>query len=258
MPKSRGRKSKPAAPGRRPTLHGSRSSSAPAYVPAQLPEDEASIERLLRLPPEQLPTFGLALWYLLSSPDRRSNQCLAASLVLQTAMRALGVEARTVALMITIPWARGGRGIRYGDPEPMMRGAEFIGHAGLLVDGLLLDPTAMQFPELRARYGSIPLAGRIGDDDAARAAADGAEVHIRLREEGEIIYTVLPEAAVVEPLRALLASQKGALAAAVENLLSSYAAALGQRSDETLERLRESCPRLAEMAQAARGRTVMS
>lgn len=250
MPKSRARKRKPVSARRRSIPDRGRPDGAAGYVPSQLPEDDEGIDRLLAFPAEHLHTAGLALWHLLSTPDRRSYQCLAASVVLEMVMRTVGIEARTVALTIEVPWAADGRGVLYGDPSPVMRGSKFNGHAGLLVDGLLLDPTALQFPELRAQFGPVPFAVPV--PDVERVAEAGAEVRIRLDSNREITYRVLPADEVADSVYALLSSQMDALESAANNLLITYAVFLSQLPDEKLAKVHESSPRLSKMALAAR------
>lgn len=221
-----------------------------------MPRDpEAVTELLLRLPPQSLHTTGLAVWYLGLTARRRTDQCLAACLVLELAMRVLGLDARTAACTVDIPWAVG-RNVRYGSRNPRFDQGQLVGHTVLLVDGCLLDPTAAQFPELTAAIGSGPLTGRL-DVDLDTAARYGAEVRVRLGTGKEVVYRVLPEPAAHRIVRRMLDAEDDAIVASVYSLLSTYSAALAALPEDAVAAVRRVCPLLAAKIDATRAPSVL-
>ncbi len=215
-----------------------------------LPDPQTMTERLLRLPPRSLPTTGLAVWYLGLTARRRTDQCLAASLVLELAMRVLGLDARTMACTVDIPWAVDGN-VRYGSRNPRFDGDRFVGRTVLLVDGCLLDPTAWQLPELLAAVGSGPVTGRL-DVEPDTVARCGAEVRVRLGPGKEVIYRVLPEPAADRVVRRMLDAEGDTVVASVYSLLSTYSTALAALGEDAVAEVRRVCPPLAAKIDAVR------
>lgn len=139
---------------------------------------------------EQLPTVGLAEFYLASTPLRDSNQCALASLVIQMVIRNLGLQAEPVALLLDVDTPQGRA--RYGTDRPRMEGGKVVGHVGLIADGFFIDPTAAQFPEIVRHGGARVLAGHLRGQDQ-EVLRRGANVPIRLLDKHIVQYHVLPE-----------------------------------------------------------------
>ena|GEM_PF-3924923 len=236
---------------KRPARAGRPGCAGRPEYPSSLPRDpEAMTDLLLRLPPRSLHTTGLAVWYLGLTARRRTDQCLVASLVLELAMRVLGLDARTVACTVDIPWAVDGN-VRYGSRNPRFDADQLVGHTVLLVDGCLLDPTASQFPELQAEIGAGPLTGRC-DTDPDTVARCGTEARVRLGTGKEVVYRVLPEPAANRIVRRMLDAEDDAIVASVYNLLSTYSAALAALPDSAVAEVRRVCPPLAAKIDATR------
>ena len=242
LPKSK--KKRPAGAGR-PGPGGFASSS---FVPR---DPEVTTELVLQLSAEVLPTTGLAVWYLGLTAHHRSDRCLTASLVLELAMRVLGLDARTVACTLDVPWAVDGN-VRYGSRNPRFDRGRLVGHTVVLVGGLLLDPTASQFPELGAEVGSGPLTGSF-DGDLDVVVRCGAQVRVRLGSGRQVVYRVLPEGATTRIVRRVLDTDDDAIVAAVYNLLSTYSAALTALPESVVAQVRHVCPLLAAKIDATRG-----
>lgn len=242
------------AKNKEPARAGKPGLGRPSYSSSAPRDPGATTDMVLGLPPESLHTTGLAVWYLGQTARRRSDQCLGACLVLELAMRVLGLDARTVACTVDIPWAVDGN-VRYGSRNPRFDRDGLVGHTVLLVDGFLLDPTASQFPELHAETGSGPLTGRL-DADLDAVARSGAEVRVRLGTGKDVVYRVLPESAATRIVRRMLDAEDDAIVASVYNLLSTYSAALAALPESAVAEVRRACPLLAAKIDATRGTDV--
>lgn len=203
--------------------------SRPGYEPQDLPDGvEGTIERLLSLRPEALPTIGLAEWYLASTPVRISNQCGIASLVLQLALQRLGLPASPVAVLLDVPQPGGGT-TRYGNENPHMTADGLtVGHVGLVGDDYFVDATAAQFPEIRVggvRAVGGPLQGQ--QDGILRA---GAMIQVFLLDGTPVTYRLYPEGSADPILLPMLesAGEEGIddIGRLANNLLTGYCKAL--------------------------------
>lgn len=147
------------------------------------------VDRLLRMPPERLPSAGMAEWYLFSSPLRDANQCVAASVTVMMAMRSLGLQAEPVGLLLDVPTGRG-ETTRYGNEVPHIDGDFAIGHVGLIADDHFMDITAFQFPEVLAHGGVRVIANPLnGQSDVILER--GAVMPTRLIGNFLVQYTVV-------------------------------------------------------------------
>lgn len=166
--------------------------SRPGYVPQDLPDEvDGTLERLLSLRPEALPTLGLAECYLASTPVRISNQCGIASLVLQLVLNRLGLPASAVAVLLDVPQPGGGT-TRYGNEDPhMTKDGLIVGHVGLVGDDYFVDATAAQFPEIR-RGGARTVGGTLQGQQEEILRA-GALIPIRLLDGTPVTYRLYPE-----------------------------------------------------------------
>lgn len=192
MPVSKKRKKKNRSSG------GRGGSNRPGYRPGVLEDDTApGVERLLTFPAHALPSIGLAEFYLMASPARNANQCGAATVALVEAAHALGLGAEGIALTLDVNDRHGGLK-RYGSLEPKVQAGQIIGHVGALIDGMLIDATGTQFPEVRRLAGaSRPISVQIGHERVEQARVAGGMVGVRMH--GEVLqYTLLP--GVGEPL----------------------------------------------------------
>lgn len=164
------------------------------FSPGVLTVDEDEIWKAIELmDADALPSFGLACFYLASSPVRDANQCLFANTVLMLAMQSYGVAANLVAVELDIPWADGGRGVRYGRPDPELTDTALNGHIGLLTDERFIDATAWQFPEIRKTMDHTrPLIAKLGTDRARLVATRGGILQTRLERGEQVTYNVHP------------------------------------------------------------------
>lgn len=164
------------------------------FSPGVLTVDEDEIWKLIELmDADALPTFGLACFYLASSPVRVANQCLFANTVLMLAMNSYGVTANLVAVELDIPWADGGRGVRYGRPDPELTDTALNGHIGLLTDERFIDATAWQFPEIRKTMDHTrPLITKLGTEKARLVANRGGILQTQLERGEQVTYNVYP------------------------------------------------------------------
>lgn len=165
-----------------------------AFSPGVLTVNEDEIWKLIELmDADALPSFGLACFYLASTPVRVANQCLFANTVLMLAMQSFGVPANLVAVELDIPWADGGRGVRYGRPDPELTDTGLNGHIGLLTDERFIDATAWQFPEIRTTMDHTrPLIAKLGADKARLVATRGGVLQTQLERGEQVTYNVYP------------------------------------------------------------------
>lgn len=194
------------------------------------PEDLASVETALNhmhMPADLLPSLGLAVHYPIFSPIRTLNQCHIACLCLALEMRALGIEADIVALELAIPWGANGRGIRYGNPSPYLKGDGIVGHVGLLADGLFIDPTANQFSEIRDNNKLGVLWKSLGGEFAS-VRESGATFQVDLTTGKTVTYTVHPVGSADTAISGFMEAQldKRAIPTMTENHLVGYGATL--------------------------------
>lgn len=173
--------------------------------------------RLFSMPSEQLPTVGLAEAYLGSTPIRESNQCAIAALVVQLAMRTLGLDPEPVALELDVPNGRRGT-TRYGNPNPRLVNGQVIGHVGLIADGVFLDITGAQFPEIAAHGGVRVIAGSLGSQ-SHEVLRTGANMPVRLADGYEVAYRVYPEGSADSALIPLIELNRQALPQLANNLI---------------------------------------
>lgn len=164
------------------------------FSPGELAVDhEKTLGLIASMDADDLPTFGLACFYLTWSPVRSANQCLMASALLMLSMRSYGVAANVVAVTLDVPWAEGGRGVRYGRPVPDMSDEGVIGHVGILTDESFIDATAWQFPEIREEIGHArPIVAKIGEEQSSLVADRGGVLQTRLSSGAQVTYRVSP------------------------------------------------------------------
>lgn len=195
------------------------------YTPTTLSDStEDTFHRLASLPPHLLPSVGLGEWYLASSPMRTGNQCVVASLTVMQAMRAFGLDAEPVALILDIENAYGVTQ-RYGSESPHLDGDRVVGHVGLVADDLFMDVTASQFPEVMAHGGQRVLSGALnGQADAVLNR--GALVPTRLADGFQATYRVAPLGSADGLMLPILERSRDEAVAMVHNLLTGYTAAM--------------------------------
>ena len=190
--------------------------------------------QILAMPPEMLPTVGLAEAYLGSTPVRQSNQCALASLVVEMALRVLGLQAESVALLLDVPDGRGGL-TRYGNERPRMEHGQAIGHVGLIADGYFMDITASQFPEVLTHGGVRVVAAHLGDQQAEQLLTRGAILKARLADGYQVTYTAYASGSANGVLGPTLTSNGGTLPQLANNLLLIYGKLLS--SPDLIERV---------------------
>lgn len=197
------------------------------FSPGVLTVDEDEISKLIEsMDADALPSFGLACFYLASSPVRVANQCLFANTVLMIAMHYYGVTANLVTVELDIPWADSGRGVRYGRQDPELTDNGLLGHIGLLTDESFIDATAWQFPEIRTTMDATrPLVAKIGAENARVVAARGGILQTRLERGEQVTYNVYPVgfADGVGSKFIQIQPDQGELPRVTQNLLNSYA-----------------------------------
>jgi hypothetical protein len=228
--------------------------AASRFSPGQLAIDEIQLEReLTEMAAEDLPTYGLAAHYLASSPYRDANQCLLACTILMLAMRTFGLEANLVAVEVEIPWAAGGRGIRYGSPTPGFDGPALRGHVALLAGDMFIDPTAAQFSEIRQNGGVRAVGGKLGNV-ASRVAVQGGRIQIKMPTGKAVTYVVHPVGSADGVGAQLISMQpdRMALPTAVSNLLTGFAVTLAHLRPQVVTPF----PSLTRRIRESRGMTL--
>ncbi len=203
-----------------------RTGAPPGYHPGTIEDDfDLTYALLSTIPVEALPTLGMAAWHLASTPNRIANQCLPACTILMLAIRSLGIEANMLGLMLDIPWARNGQGVRYGNERPHMEGDLLVGHIGLIAGTRFLDPTASQFPEIRNNGGFRPISANLGAS-AAHVLADGTQAGIGLEGGKMVTYHLLPLGSADEVAMDLMEREREKIVANVQNFQVLFGAAL--------------------------------
>ena len=237
MPVSRKRKPRhPSRSGAGRPKDAPGASGRPGYVPTPLPDDpEQAFLRVSRMQPEQLPSVGLAEYYLTSTPLRTSNQCVLASLVLMGAMREFGLPADVVALTLEMADAHGGVQ-RYGTDSPHLDGDLAVGHVGLIADDRFIDATAVQFPEVVAHGGVRVVSGSLSGRSEGVLRA-GAVVPTRFIDGHPATYRLFPRGSADVLIRPLLERSADEVGVQVHNLVTGYTAVLS--TSPLLERVQE-------------------
>ncbi|WP_276824712.1 hypothetical protein [Mycolicibacterium mageritense] len=144
----------------------------------------------MTMPSMLLPTWGLAEVYLASTPVRSANQSTMACWAIMTSLMSFGFHTEAVSAAVEVANNRGGV-TRYGDWES----AEFTdggsgGHAVLIADGKLIDPTAGQFPEI-ARHVGVHAVGGDLKGNAEAVLRQGGVLPLRLAsDDGRVLDMV--------------------------------------------------------------------
>ncbi|WP_433717087.1 hypothetical protein ACQP2U_42660 (plasmid) [Nocardia sp. CA-084685] len=203
MPKSKGRKPKPASRAvKKPSLGRN------GYDPGQLGIPPQLIANMLAAaPPDQLVEMLPPMLWLHHSAGVQANMCVSAALTLANAYELIGIQARPTAVELIISHRTRGELTRYGGGGASWDGDSFNGHCVLWLpgSGRWIDATVMQYPEVRA---SMPLpvvgrmAGSVGGSAASRSAlAEGRltpGIHMAVpREELTLDYTVIEGSEVI-------------------------------------------------------------
>jgi hypothetical protein len=227
------------------------------FSPGVLTVNEDEVWKLIELmDPDALPSFGLACFYLASSPVRVANQCLFANTVLMLAMQWYGIPANLVAVELVIPWANGGMGVRYGRPNPELTDSGLNGHIGLLTDERFIDATAWQFPEIRTTMDTTrPLIAKLGADRARLVAARGGVLQTQLERGEQVTYNVYPVGLAdgVGSKFMEIQPDQTELPRLTQNLLNSYAVVVAMLRPGVQTRF----PRFNAAIEQARGKKVV-
>lgn len=228
-----------------------------AFSPGVLTVNEDEIWKLIELmDADALPSFGLACFYLASSPVRVANQCLFAHTVLMLAMQSYGIAAKLVAVELDIPWANNGRGTRYGRPDPELTDTALSGHIALLTDERFIDATAWQFPEIRTTMDATrPLIAKLGTDQARIVATRGGVLQTKLERGEQVTYNVYPVgfADGVGSKFMEIQPDQAELPRLTQNLLNSYAVVVAMLRPGVRTRF----PRFNAAVEQAKGKKVV-